>query len=247
MKSLLIGLLFMLLSIGLQAQLGVSVKYQNNNSKNWNDIYQLESGTDNSFLSSSIEYGLNYWLRLKNQRIEFLPELTYGKMDATSFDASQDIYQAELTRIGLNVNVQIYPLDFFNDCNCPTFSKDGNFVTKGFYWLVAPGVTSNAKKISYTVIESGGEARKTASSDSNITPHIGVGMGLDIGVADIFTISPFLMYNLSFGHDWPELYNVYPVRPDETADTSSNISAFNVGLRLIFRPDYVKEKRGRGF
>ena len=66
-------------SISMQAQFGASVKYQSNSFDKWDDFLATESGSEESIIGNSLEIGLNYWFRLKNQRIEFLPELYYAK------------------------------------------------------------------------------------------------------------------------------------------------------------------------
>ena len=138
------------------------------------------------------------------------------------------------------MNVHIYPLDFFNDCNCPTFSKDGNVITKGFYWVIAPGVSLNQKKTIYET--SGGSTSGTDNRQLNF--HAGVGAGLDIGIADIFTISPFVIYRMGFGHEWNDLYIAFNRGEVSTLDTKTSLKQLNFGLRLMFRPDYVKQNRG---
>ncbi len=243
MKSSFLVVFFCFAGFMLSAQVGLSVKYQSNNSKEWNSIYENESNSNDKFISSALEYGVNYWFRLKNQRIEFLPEITYSKLSSDNLSNQQLISKAEKTTIGINLNVQIYPLDFFNDCNCPTFSKDGNILSKGFYWLLSPGLTRNSKNLFHDLPGQGSPDIIEAKSENQITAHIGIGLGLDIGVADIFTISPFALYNLSFGHEWSELNTTYGVSENETYATSSNLSQFNIGIRLMFRPDYVNQQR----
>ncbi|MBT8191027.1 MAG: hypothetical protein KJO29_11420 [Bacteroidia bacterium] len=224
------------------SQIGVSAKYLNSNTRGWNDFIE-NSSEGETFMQNGMEFGLNYWFRLKNQRIEFLPEVIYSKRSQEEFLPQLDINEsARMTTIGINTNVQIYPLDFYNDCNCPTFSKDGNVITKGFYWLISPGIAQVSKELMYLNSDISGGEIETLESSSRIITHIGIGAGLDIGIADLFTISPFAVYDLSFGHQWNELAE--PLASTGTNELDTNISSLNFGLRLMFRPDYVKQNRG---
>lgn len=227
MKTYLLACSFLLVSSSLWCQFGAVAKYQTNTNKNW------DKATDVSLFKNTLELGVNYWFRLKNKRVEFLPEVSYLKgsnsnLNTTNFSLSA----AERTAIYLNFNTQIYPLDFDGDCNCPTFSKDGDLLKKGFYWLISPG-------IGYHNVSSTLEGN-TLENNGQIKPRIGLGAGLDIGIADILTISPFISYNLDLGPELKDLEkgdNAY-------FDISENIRSYHIGLRLMFRPDYVKGQGG---
>lgn len=213
-------------------QIGISAKYLNSNTRDWKNVITNTTGSEN-FLDTGLEFGINYWFRLKNHRIEFLPEIVYSKRSQDDFALSQSYFSAKMNSIGINTNIQIYPLDFSNDCNCPTFSKDGNLISKGFYWLISPGLAQTSKEMVVLRSDVTGVSTETIKSDNNIVAHIGLGAGLDIGIADLFTISPFAIYDFSFGHKWEELGNI-----------KTSITSLNFGLRLMFRPDYVKQNRG---
>ena len=224
----------------LQAQFGASIKYQTNSFDKWDDFLAEESGASDKIIGSSYEFGLNYWFRLKNQRIEFLPEIYYAKRITDHRALPTTLQESNWTSAGFNMNVHIYPLDFFNDCNCPTFSKDGNTISKGFYWILSPGISLNQKKTIYE--RPTGSVGGTDNRQWNA--QFGFGAGLDIGVADIFTISPFVMYRLGFGHEWNDLYIALDRAEVSTLDTNTTLKQLNFGLRLMFRPDYVKQNRG---
>lgn len=208
-------------------QFGISAKYNNNSYKEWNNTV-ADQFSDPNFFSSSLEFGLNYWLRLKNRRIEFLPEITYSKSETTDLSNFVDLESHSLTSYGFNLNVQVYPLDFEGDCDCPTWSKDGNLIDKGFYWLLSPGYYQG----------------KLATQSSSINTDeitisglkLGVGAGLDIGLNDLITISPFAMYQLYFGNDWLTLPQLYSL--DSNSETNTNNNQIQLGVRFILRPDY---------
>ena len=222
--------------IGLQSsafsQFGVSARFLNNSNSQWDSIYQIANGEDASLFSSGIEIGVNYWFRLKNQRIEFLPEITYGKSSSEGLDNLSNNISLERTTLAFNTNIQIYPLDFEGDCDCPTFSKDGDLISKGFYWLINPSI------VRHTLSSTVAPTSSIVVEDQSVTSfRVGLGAGLDIGVADFLTVSPFAQYSLNFGNDWPQLTQALALT-ETAANTSTNINQLHIGMRLIFRPDY---------
>jgi len=236
MKNLLLLTFICLTANVLSAQFGISSKYQSNTFKNWEAPYASDLATidpvDFQLMENSIEFGVNYWFRLKNKRIEFLPEVTYGNVTETLIATSTDdsYVPTSLVTIGINSNIQIYPLDFAGDCNCPTFGKDGSILKKGFYWLINPGIAFHDLTLS------------TASDDFNVKStsfRMGLGAGLDIGIHKYITLSPFIMYDKDF-RIASEVISL--VGNFDYPNASRN--TWNFGLRILFRPDYAKQNRG---
>jgi hypothetical protein len=60
----------------LHAQFGINAAYRFNNAPDLKIIKSFD-GTNEEFdvLSDAVSIGVDYWLRLKNYRIEFLPQL----------------------------------------------------------------------------------------------------------------------------------------------------------------------------
>lgn len=141
----------------------------------------FESGS-NDFIENTVgstvvaELGIFYWTRLKERRIEFLPELNFTrKLSGLDFNALQ-VY----------VNTRIYPLDFLNDCHCPTFSKQNDVFKKGFFVMISPGAGMYAfDEDDWKAIFSGK-----------------VGVGLDLGVSETVTISPILFHTWQSKGQW---------------------------------------------
>ncbi len=204
MRAIMISLLLMSLITVCDAQIAISGRFVSNSVS----IPGGFSGEETTFTSGGFEAGVGYWFRLQEKRLEFTPEISYG---ASSFD------QFDITTIGFNWNALIYPLDFHSDCNaCPTFSKEGGLIKKGFYWLVSPGL-----------IFANSDFDSTLESESNLTYRIGLGAGLDIGVTNLLTVSPFAMYNITG--------NAIDFQGE-----SSGINQVHVGVRLTLR--YDKDK-----
>jgi|GEM_PF-191152 len=212
------------------AQFGASVRYSQNTAKNWNSIYQTFSEDETKLFDSGLEFGLNYWFRLKNYRVEFLPEISYASLKSENLVNVRANSHA-LTSYNFNFNVQIYALDFEGDCNCPTWSKDGDLIKKGFYWLLSPGISKHNISSKFLLEDENIE-------DTSITSfRLGAGLGLDIGINDFLTVSPFAIYNINFGNNWENQTTTYDSSlPSE--NNSSSINQLQVGMRVIFRPDY---------
>ena len=68
---------------------------------------------------------------------EFLPELSYEFSDGL---VSAQPAEVSFSSFNMNLNINVYPLDFYNDCDCPTFSKEGGPLEKGFHFIISPGV-----------------------------------------------------------------------------------------------------------
>lgn len=195
MKKLIPILLLAFLAAQIHAQIAVSGRYLSNSTPEVENIF-IDLG-----IGSGYEVGVGYWFRLKNKRMEFIPEVSYGSISADG--------TGNITTFGFNSNIQIYPLDFHSDCDaCPTFSKEGGLIKKGFYWIINPGLLLVDSDI-----------------NSNFTYRVGLGGGLDIGVTNLLTVSPFAMY--SFAGNGIAL--------NETQN--GNLNQIHIGARLIFRYD----------
>ena len=154
----LIVVLFSLFTPSIYSQFGVSSFYKFSSSTGL-----MEAGQD--ITHSSIDFRLNYWMRLKNIRMEFLPEIIYRQHDVEP--------SRTFTEWAFAVPTQFYILDFISDCNCPTFSKQNEFVKKGWFLSLVP---------EYGILE--------VDNSSVSSLKIGLGTGIDIGVSDLITISP---------------------------------------------------------
>jgi hypothetical protein len=221
-----------------KAQFGISAKYQNNSTPGWDDVYDGRTNIE----SSSIEYGLNYWLRLKNKRVEFLPELTYSSLvdDYDQNGFAVELLQHKRTSYGFGINTHIYPLDFEGDCNCPTFSKDGNLVSKGFHWIINTSIINHNIENTFNVPDNGASDQLTIEEKNQITGRVGLGFGLDIGITELITIVPYGLYTRNFGLKAPNF-----VDHASTAEPiSSSLNQLHFGLRLVLRPDYIKSNGG---
>ena len=236
MKSTLLIIIGLFLSHMGTAQFGLAVRYQSNNAPGWENEFIGSPEIE----SNGLEYALNYWFRLKNYRVEFLPEITYANSSNTfPFETSivPVLTGYNRTSIGLGLNTQIYPLDFEGDCDCPTFSKDGTLISKGFHFIVNTGLIRHNVE---TSIDDPSTDPALSFDVESYTFRGGIGVGLDIGLTELITLSPHILVSRNFGVN---AINFTDFTPADTI-SSSSLNQLNIGLRLIFRPDYQKPNFG---
>ncbi len=219
MKHFLITLAFTAMSISyIQAQFGISGYYSLVNSQE--DAYTLNDEKAN-ITGNGYAVGVDYWFRLKNKRIEFTPEINFSQhnlqVDFTNVLAG-DLKE---TKYSLFLNTNIYPFDFNTDCDCPTFSKQNDTFKKGFFIQLSPQATY--RESSY----------QDNLSQDDITFGGALGIGLDIGITKLITVTPIVRYNYHFGInmvDWSDADT--PLTVNE-----SNRGTVTVGLRFGVRFD----------
>ncbi len=233
----LILVFFVLTAETLSGQFGVRLKGQYNNFDKWDQVTRnVPNSPGIDLFQYSYELGIDYWFRLKNIRIEFYPEISAMLSSSTySFSPDTGLPQSyKLQAGGIGINTHIYFMDLINDCVCPTFSKQNTFVKKGLFLLVGVKEYIQNKKTTYT-------DRTVAHRD--FATQITAGLGLDIGLTDLFTLTPFFAAAYYPSTKWSGINAnhgiVHVLPPDES---TSNL-AFQVGVRLGFRPDYVKRRR----
>ncbi len=176
--------------------------------------------------SNSIHFSLgpSYWFRLKNKRVEFNPALLfdYSKSNYSNGN-SNDLTEHSLV---FSLPVLIYPFDFSNDCNCPTFNKSGELFKKGFHFIIYSSLPYSVKEVS----NSG-----NASVDLFGSYQLGLGAGLDIGINKKFTFSPSIVLSKTF-------QDTYLFNKDENVliQKSGDRIRLDLMLRVIW---FQKKKR----
>ena len=235
MKKLFLASLFIFTYLGANAQFSASAKYSLNSYPDWTEIIE-SSNIPLSFIDDGYEYGISYWFRLKNYRVEFLPELSLQNL--SSVDMQGQPYNFEKQSYYLTFNTQIYTLDIDGDCNCPTWGKDGSFIQKGFFVGINPGIGYHKLDVIDKEIAAG------SKSVNKIAFRMGVSTGLDIGITKWITLSPFIGLNYTPSLGWDSLANLASFGEIPVAVDQSKIWEIQPGIRLMFRPDYLKEQRG---
>ena len=222
-KQTLVAVLLLFLTQGLYSQVGVRVLYNTNSYSDWNDFFRDDAnvlGNNDRVFSTSVSVSLDYWLRLRDQRIEFYPYISYHQ---TSTDLTFTNVDLGLRQIGGGINAHIYVLDLIDDCDCPTFSKQGTFFKKGFFLLAGVGADFSTKAVN-------GDFR-----DGNFDATFQGGLGLDIGVTDIITLTPILRYQYYPDISWHELAPEFGL---DANNVPSSAGQLGIGLRVGIRLDY---------
>ena len=74
-----------------------------------------------------------------------------------------------------------------------------------------------------------------AYRDGNLDARLSVGVGLDIGVTNLITLSPFVNVQYAPSISWHELGTYWDASP---RDVESSMRQLQLGVRIGFRPDY---------
>jgi hypothetical protein len=217
----------MLCPLAGYSQFGINVKYLFGQSETQDTFRLSQDG-----VHGSLEYGF----RLKEKRLEFHPGLGYrftffNKGDYSGEHAKHGYFNS----IDLDLNTSIYPFDFGGDCDCPTFSKEGNIVKKGFFLEVSPGLAYQTLHREYYPVE--GFEGSTPKTYSNLAMKISVGAGLDIGLSEQFTLTPLFSWTKISNEKWEGLDYTYEAR---VLDDQTYLST---GLRLAYKPDPKRRRR----
>lgn len=214
------------------AQFGITYSYSKSNPENWQNIVnQYRSEAD--LFDSGWAVGLNYWFRLKNYRWEFYPEVSY-RSNSSDFSVAENTEMLGLDFYQFQVHSQVYIFDIEGDCNCPTFSKDGNFFTKGFFVSISPGLGIARQHYEFN---NSFTMTNILQSEHDFNYHLGIGAGIDIGLTDLITVTPLFQWKKYFSLDWENFETLFN-QLSENENNSANLSEMNFGLRLGIRLDY---------
>ncbi|MCB0639363.1 MAG: hypothetical protein KDC54_22210 [Lewinella sp.] len=216
-------LLILVLALPARAQFGFTGQYLTGDAPGWT----ARVGSGEPFLElpgDGWQAGVDYWFRLKNARIEFLPTLAYSRQAVPSaiFDENTDELIAQAGHFFFNVN--IYPLDLRGDCDCPTWSKEGPTLEKGLFLQLSPGISY----FNLTNAEGGG--------DGNLAANIGLGLGFDFGLSELITITPILQARYYPRVIWPAFEKGLPILFGEL-EAESELWQYTAGLRVGIRLD----------
>lgn len=157
----------------------------------------------------------------ENYRVQF-----HLHAQSNRFSSTVDSRNFKLEQNVLSLSSKIFLLSLEADCDCPTFSRDAGLLEKGFFVEIIPGFSNfQAEASEETII----------SEDNGWSFKLGIGMGLEVGLNDYVTISPFVRFNRYFNLEWGGLQEDIAAfdntDPLEGSD-SSPVNQFTAGLRL---------------
>lgn len=229
MRNLLIvATLILSFQASMFGQFGIKAGYHFNKAADW-ELIPSAGETTQPFIGDGSGLGIDYWFRLKNKRIEFLPEINFAYFNTFETSSPDILNQA----VSFYFNTNIYFLDLANDCNCPTFSKQNDLVKKGLFVQLSPGFSTFFHQI---------KTEEVSASFNHSAFNIGGAIGLDIGISNLITISPiagfryFLPAKLNDFKDVQlQIINDFFLTKEE-----SDLQQFFVALRFGVRLDKDK-------
>jgi hypothetical protein len=190
----------------------------------WQEEYQLAVNNKNvKIFNANQSASLDYWFRLEKRRIEFLPMVGYSIF--TSKSDNNLTFNGSSYNAAMNVN--IYFMDLAEDCDCPTFSKEGGLLKKGIFFNVAPIVKAFTLK---------GNNATVTSKIKKIAPGLRIGLGLDIGISDLVTISPLLGYERTTMLNWENMSSILkPTTVEENiaSNYGNTFAEVRMGMRFV--------------
>src|SRR5690606_16845737 len=198
----------------------------------WHEVFASQNG-EYADRANGI-YGV-YWFRLKNKRIEFLPEIGYAGSNNKNVGTGPP---NQMRTVYFQFNTDLYFLDFGSDCNCPTFSKQNDVIKRGLFFELSPGV--ELRKLDIDYLEANELATRTFSQT---VPKLYAGFGLDIGVSDLITITPLAGMSWTMRSAWDGVEEFLGVTSSLPEGRKDHDLIFNGGVRVLLRPDYVKGRR----
>ncbi len=231
MKKGIFTVLASLLILGSSfAQIGINGGYNLNDAANWKIVENDNSNNIvHDFFENSISFGLDYWFRLPNYRIEFTPELNYQNTKST-YQYDPLSFEANASILSFFANTNIYLFDLEGDCDCPTFSKKGPELQKGFFFRISPGISYFTTQVAIEGLE---------AKSQNFAFNIGAGIGLDLGITEFFTITPIAVYRYYPTVEWTQFSTVDAgIKEWDYPKDESSIGQIYLGLRVGLRFDY---------
>lgn len=222
MTKLFAPLFFLLFTLTSFAQVGLNGRYVLNDADTW-FIPNVDGQTQLDLLETGYAVGIDYWFRLENVRVEFLPELNYAQFTNTLERQNID---TEVNMYSLLFNTNIYFLDMSGDCTCPTFYQEGPTLQKGLHLQISPGLHYFDGSVT---------TPDNASSSNTFTYSIGAGLGFDLGFSKYLTITPIAGVRYFPGLRWEALSDVFPAEGPVFVEEESSIFQYSAGVRIGLR------------
>ena len=214
------------------AQFGMSARYATNDFGYWSEVVEGING--GSLWDNNMELAIDYnFRRPLDQRVEFFIEGRYlsNSTALISPGGNESVYN--FNGFGLGVNTNVYFLDFNGDCDCPTFGKEGGLLKKGLYLQFNAAASYWNKEATFLA----------NTNDSSILIDVGVGIGLDIGISNLLTISPIATVNYYPIATWEGFALEQGILNRSNPNSNTSISMLKFGFRIGLHPDFIKERR----
>ena len=216
--------ILMCLCSQINAQLGLRTKYNINTFPDWDSYIDVTTeGEITKIFPTTMEIGLDFRFKMKSLRIELLPDLSFGLRTETIVGFNRG---SDFTYLTFNLNTQIYVFDLKGNTTNPTASNNGNAFRENFFLSVTPGLLLSRR------VTTRGQALVGPYTQTQTNFRIGIGAGYDIGVDNLLTITPSIVYNWA-----PRLnFALFPLRnPDFEWDYKDDFHQFQFQFRFGFR------------
>jgi hypothetical protein len=218
----------------LLGQVGLNFSYAQQNYNTWNQFFKtnyLAAPNAENVYENAFRYAIDYRLKLPNKRIEFYPEINFSTQK-TNYLVEIINMNTDLKAhtLGLGLRSQFYIFDIDGDCDCPTFSRSEPFLKKGTYLFMSAGyyrmrnnLVYNSTNVTLIYIE------------GNTNWNLGVGLGIDIGLSEHLTLSPYYKYEFNGPTEFKSLNDIAFYENLNLIDTASEMNAHVFGARLILQ------------
>jgi len=231
MKKFILVLCLSSISAYCFGQFGITTKYSFNNYNHWSDV--TESINDSRLFENHLEFALDYRFRPGEKRIELFMEASYLNNSTSMISPGGNDRVFSMNGFGLGLKANVYFLDFHGDCDCPTFGKEGGFLKKGLFLQFSTAASYWNKKAEFF----------SDPTDSSLLVDIGVGIGLDIGISNMITVTPIASVNYYPFATWEQFAIEQGLLDQSNPNSRTTISMFKLGVRIGLHPDFIKERR----
>ena len=213
----------------MHAQLGINASYLSEPSISWSRDFTLITVEDTKSLGlpgTGLEFGLDYRFKLKNIRIEFYPAISFSQQEQ-GVTVNGQFLKTETKGLHLGLNGRIYPLDLEGDCDCPTWSKEGPTLEKGLFLQLSTGLSFYGFETAFP--------DDKVFFDNDTQAFFGGGLGFDIGINDLLTITPQAMFHYYPQLTWATLESdLIWGGLEAEVDVTSDLLQYQFGIHLGF-------------
>lgn len=205
-----------------QLEGGLSGSYFTQNLPEWETaVFGLRS--NERLLKSGFGQQIDFKIAgFENYRIQF--HLNAGTNYATT---SLENRTFKLRKNDISLSSKIFFLSLEADCDCPTFSREAGLLEKGLFAEFLTGASFFQGEMT--------EQSTLISEDNGVIFKIGLGFGVEIGITDLVTISPYFRYQRYFKAEWEGLQEDLTTFDPTTTVEGSNTTPINqlsAGIRL---------------
>lgn len=213
MSRIAIYCFLVLAALEAAGQPGFSLSYRTFESDEWK-AFLPSNGMQNYAAGDGFQASLGYLFPLSQVNLKTGPELSFGHYERLYGEPARSRHET----YSLNWTSVAYPFDIQGKCDCPTFSKPGNTFSKGLFLQFSPGAWYRRSTYS--------DGAANSDSSQGLTWLAGGGLGLDIGIQENLTFSPFLLYF----HGWDSRGGL----PTGTQADQRVVRQFSAGFRVGF-------------